>query len=108
MYYVDLTVRDGIHLQEAIHTAREIDQKTKFIWFNQAALDQTALQGFANAQFEVDGEEGDVIVEEFMRCSNQQQVRSETNARFYASTGCSERFAAVCQCSELRLKQCES
>ena len=77
VYYVDLTVRDGIHLQEAIHTAKEIDQKTKLSGFNQAALDQTALQGFANAQFEVDGEEGDVIVEEFYAGSNQQQDQKQ-------------------------------
>jgi hypothetical protein len=29
---VDLTLRDGIHLQEAIQTAKEIDQKSKQ-WF---------------------------------------------------------------------------
>jgi hypothetical protein len=28
---VDLTLRDGIHLQEAIQTAKEIDQKSKFV-----------------------------------------------------------------------------
>ena len=65
VYYVDLTLREGIHLQDAIHTAKEIDQKSKLAGFNQVALDQTALHGFSNAQFEVDGEEGEVIVEEF-------------------------------------------
>ena len=76
IYYVDLTLREGIHLQEAIQTAKEIDQKSKLCGFNQAALDQTAFQGFANAQFEVDGEEGGVIVEEFYaENSSQQQVQ---------------------------------
>ena len=65
VYYVDLTLRDGVHLQEAIHTAKEIDQKSKLSGFNQAALDQTALQGYGNAQFEVDGEDGMDVVEEF-------------------------------------------
>ncbi len=65
VYYVDLTLREGIHLQEALHTAKEIGQKSKLCGFNQAALDQTALQGYANAQFEIDGEEGLEIVEEF-------------------------------------------
>ncbi|MCF0264267.1 hydrolase or metal-binding protein [Acinetobacter guillouiae] len=64
VYYVDLTLRDGVHLQEAIHTAKEIDQKSKLSGFNQAALDQTALQGFANAQFEVNNEEGLDLVQE--------------------------------------------
>jgi len=64
VYYVDLTLRDGVHLQEAIHTAKEIDQKSKLSGFNQAALDQTALQGFANAQFEVNNGEGLDLVQE--------------------------------------------
>lgn len=65
MYYVDLTLRDGVHLQEAIQTAKEIDQKSKLCGFNQAALDQMARQGYGNARFEVDSEEGVDLVEEF-------------------------------------------
>lgn len=77
VYYVDLTLREGIHLQEAIQTAKEIDQKSKLCGFNQMALDQVARQGYGNAQFEVDGEEGDVIVEEFYTASNQQQDQKQ-------------------------------
>jgi hypothetical protein len=65
VYYVDLILRDGVHLQEAIQTAKEIDQKSKLCGFNQAALDQMARQGYGNARFEVDGEEGLDLVEEF-------------------------------------------
>ncbi|MFA2896710.1 hydrolase or metal-binding protein [Acinetobacter pittii] len=65
VYYVDLTLRDGIHLQQAIQTAQEIDQQSKAMGFNQMALDQMARQGFANARSEVDAEEGVDIVEEF-------------------------------------------
>lgn len=65
VYYVDLTLRDGIHLQDALHTAKEIDQKSKLCGFNQAALDQMARQGYGNARFEVGGEEGLYLVEEF-------------------------------------------
>ena len=65
VYYVDLTLRDGIHLQEAIQTAKEIDQKSKLCGFNQAALDQMARQGYGNARFEVNAEEELDLVEEF-------------------------------------------
>ena len=65
VYYVDLTLREGVHLQEAIQTAKEIDQKSKLCGFNQAALDQMARQGYGNARFEVDSEEGLDLVEEF-------------------------------------------
>ena len=58
MYYLDLTLRDGTHLQDAILTAKEIDQQSKQARFNQNALDQIAKQGFAKARFEVNAEEG--------------------------------------------------
>lgn len=64
VYYVDLTLRYDVNLQEAIQTAKEIDQKSKLCGFNQAALDQIAVQGYANAKFEVNVEEGLDLVEE--------------------------------------------
>lgn len=65
VYYVDLTLRDGINLQQAIHIAKDIDQQSQKSGFNQEALDQVARQGFANAQFEMDNEERLDWVEEF-------------------------------------------
>lgn len=65
VYYVDLTLRDGVDLQSAIHTAHEIDQQSKQVGFNQEAVDQMARQGFANAKFEMDIEGGLDVVEEF-------------------------------------------
>ena len=65
VYYVDLTLREGVDLQSAIYTAREIDQQSKHARFNQEALDQMARQGFANARFEMDIEEGLDVVDEF-------------------------------------------
>ena len=73
VYYVDLTLREGIHLQEAIQTAKEIDQKSKLAGFNQNALDQMALQGYGNSQFEVDSEDGMNVVEEFYQGEDDQR-----------------------------------
>lgn len=73
VYYVDLTLREGVDLQSAIHTAHEIDQQSKQSGFNQEALDQMARQGFANAKFEMDLEEGLEVVEEFYQTEGQQQ-----------------------------------
>ena len=82
VYYVDLTLHEGIHLQKVLHTAKEIDQKSKLCGFNQAALDQTALQGYANAQFEIDGDEGLEIVAEFYTDEAEQtQLESEVKAK---------------------------
>ena len=73
VYYVDLTLREGIHLQEAIQMAKEIDQKSKLAGFNQHALDQIALQGYGHSQFEVDSEDGMNVVEEFYQGEDDQR-----------------------------------
>ena len=65
VYYVDLTLRDGISLQDAIASAKQIDQQSKDAGFNQDALDQMARQGYGNAGFEADDEESTDILEEF-------------------------------------------
>jgi len=85
VYYVDLTLREGIYLQEAIQTAKEIDQKSKLCGFNQHALDQAALQGYGNSQFEVDSEDGMNVVEEFYQ---EKDCRStEENTAFNIQQG---------------------
>jgi hypothetical protein len=70
VYYVDLTLRDGVNLQQAIQVAKEIDQQSKTSGFNQQALDQMARQGYGNARFEVNSEEGLDLVEEFYTDEN--------------------------------------
>jgi hypothetical protein len=77
VYYVDLTLREGIHLQEAIQTAKEIDRKSKLAGFNQNALDQMALQGYGNSQFEADSEDGMNVVDEFYQEEDGHQSTEE-------------------------------
>ena len=62
VYYVDLTLREGIQLNEAIQSAQQIDEQSKAAGFYQEALDFMARQGFENAKFEVSGEEGMDVV----------------------------------------------
>ena len=79
VYYVDLTLRDEVHLQEAIQTAKEIDQKSKLCGFNQAALDHVARQGYGNASFEVGDDEGLDIVEEFYSDESKPQQHQQSH-----------------------------
>lgn len=65
VYYVDLTVREGMTLEEAITYARQLDERRKSIGFDQATLDASARQGFGNGAFEESEEEIPQIVEEF-------------------------------------------
>ena len=76
---MDLTLHEGIHLQEAIQTAKEINQKSKLCGFNQEALDHVARQGYGNASFEVGGEEGLDIVEEFYSDESKTEQHQQTH-----------------------------
>ena len=65
VYYVDLTLREGISLNDAITQARQIDEQSKAAGFYQEAVDHIARRGFANARFETDIEEGLEVLEEY-------------------------------------------
>ncbi len=65
VYYVDLTLREGVSLNDAIVQAKQIDEQSKTAGFYQEALDFIARQGFANACFEADLEDGMDVVDEF-------------------------------------------
>lgn len=65
IYYVDLTIKSGISMTEAIASARA-ESKVRFAsGFDQAALDEAARQGFAAGAFEESEEEGAAVVQEF-------------------------------------------
>lgn len=65
IYYVDLVVRSGLTLEQAIAQAREVDQSRKDAGFDQEALDEAARRGFANGAFEDLAEDVPALVEEF-------------------------------------------
>ncbi|MDY0134197.1 MAG: hydrolase or metal-binding protein [Atribacterota bacterium] len=65
IFYVDITTREGMSLEETIQQARLIEQQRQESGYDQAALDQAAQQGFANGAFEDTEEEATEIIEEF-------------------------------------------
>ena len=65
IFYVDIGVREGLTLEEAITQAQATDRQRKASGYNQQALDTAARLGFANAAFEEDDEEVPAILEEF-------------------------------------------
>ncbi|AIV77372.1 hypothetical protein X994_2767 [Burkholderia pseudomallei] len=65
IYYVDLTMRSGSTLEEALTQAQELDARRKLAGFDQAALDDAARLGFANGAFEDSPEERAAVAEEF-------------------------------------------
>ena len=83
---MDLTLRDGISLNEAIVQAKEIDEQSKQAGFYQEALDFTARKGFGNGRMDVDMEEGLEVIEEFYQPVGDQQIE-ETQTAFDIQQG---------------------
>lgn len=65
IYYVDLTLRRGVSVQDALQQAQQLDQTRRDAGFNQAALDAAAKEGLLNGAFEDSEEEGSHVLEEF-------------------------------------------
>ena len=65
IYYVDLVVRQGLTLTQALEEARKLQQARQDAGFDQKALDEAARQGYAQGAFEESEEEGLGVVEEF-------------------------------------------
>ncbi|KWO52339.1 hypothetical protein [Burkholderia ubonensis] len=65
IYYVDLGVRAGSKLEQALIEAKELDTRRRQAGFDQAALDAAARLGFANGAFEDSPDERAAVAEEF-------------------------------------------
>jgi len=65
IFYVDITVRSGLSMEDALLEAKRLDETRQASGFDQTALDQAARQGFNNGAFEDSEEDTGVIVEEF-------------------------------------------
>lgn len=65
IYYVDLTVRTGMTLVEALAEAKMERERRREAGFDQEALDLAAREGLANGAFEETEEDSGSIIEEF-------------------------------------------
>ena len=65
IYYVDLTIRTGMGMAEAVTEARRLDEARQAAGIDQSGLDEAARLGFAAGAFEESAEEGGAVLEEF-------------------------------------------
>jgi hypothetical protein len=65
IFYVDLVIRTGLTLEQAIVEARQLDKQRRDSGFEQEALDEAARKGFANGAFEDLADDVPAVVEEF-------------------------------------------
>ena len=65
IYYVDLILRTGLSVEEALTQASTLDRDRRNAGFDQAALDAAAQQGLLNGAFEDSDEEAEQVLDEF-------------------------------------------
>jgi hypothetical protein len=65
IYYVDLTLREGMSLENAVQEARVAEELRQQAGVDQSALDAAAASGFSNGLFEDQEEDIPAIMEEF-------------------------------------------
>jgi len=73
IFYVDIAIREGISMEDALQQAKALDEQRQAAGFNQDALDASARLGLSNGAFEDSEEEGSGIVEEFFPSYEQAQ-----------------------------------
>lgn len=65
IYYVDLTLEDGITILQAVEQAQTMDNELKSYGFNQQALDMAAKKGYGNSELGFADEDTIGVVDEF-------------------------------------------
>ncbi len=80
IFYVDITVRSGLSLEDALEQARQTDEARWAAGFDQIALDKAARVGFGNGAFEDSEEDTGAIVEEFFPVIEEESGRQESSA----------------------------
>ncbi|WP_153145317.1 hydrolase or metal-binding protein [Dechloromonas sp. H13] len=88
IYFVDITVRTGISLEEALAEARRLEEERQSAGFDQEALDGAAQLGFNNGAFEDSEDEAESVVEEFFPESGEgNDTAGKNNAQAETATG---------------------
>lgn len=97
VYYVDITTRDGMTLEEAISDARTRHASRQSVGFDQAALDQAARLGFENGAFEETEDDIPDVLEEFYPVSGEEELNSNTGSSHATSNTISHKSKSSLQ-----------
>jgi len=96
IFYVDLTVRSGMDMTEALRVASQLDDHRQAAGFDQSALDEAARCGFRNGAFEDCEEDVGAIVEELYLVEESPPATSQT-ARTPTKASLTEKLEAQAQ-----------
>ena len=81
IFYVDITARSGLSLEDALLEAKQLEETRQAAGFDQNTLDEAARQGFNNGAFEDSEEDTGAIVEEFFSAIENQPSPIEPQAQ---------------------------
>lgn len=93
IYYVDLTLRNGWTLVQAIEVARQETQRREAAGFCQSDLDTAAREGLLQGAFEETMEDGGAVVEEFYPDGDVTQHEGDCSTEYNATAGDSSALA---------------
>jgi len=96
IFYVDLTVRSGMDMAEALRVASQLDDHRQAAGFDQSALDEAARRGFGNGAFEDSEEDVGAVVEEFYHVEESPPATSQA-ARTPTKASLTEKLEAQAQ-----------
>ena len=98
IFYVDLTVRSGIDMSEALRVANELDEQRQTVGFDQSALDEAARRGFGNGAFEDSEEDSGAVIDEFFLVESSGEPSSSKSTQQPSSKpSLAEKLESQCQ-----------
>ncbi|NYU31906.1 YqaJ viral recombinase family protein [Pseudomonas aeruginosa] len=77
IFYVDITLRSGMSVEENLLAAKQLDEARQAAGFDQRALDSAAEQGMGNGAFEDNEEDSGAIADEFFPLTEPASTASE-------------------------------
>lgn len=92
IFYVDITVRNGLSLEDALLEAKQLEETRQAASFDQSALDHAARQGFNNGAFEDSEEDTGAIVEEFFPATETVHNHAERQPATQANTSLAQKL----------------
>ena len=72
IFYADITLREGMSMEQTLTAAAELYEQRERCGFNQKALDAIAKDGLLNGTFEEDEDDISAVVEEFYPAADAQ------------------------------------
>jgi len=95
IFYVDITVRSGMSMEEALLAARQLDEARQSAGFDQASLDCAAKHGLGNGAFEDSEEDGGAVIEEFYSSTDAATGAAESDEPQPASNSLASKLKAL-------------